>query len=325
MDLQDKVLEKLRGTDKYLSGEALSRSFGVTRAAVWKAVDALRKKGYAIESVPSRGYHLTHAPDLLTEGEIRCGLTTRLLGNRVVWMEETDSTNNEAKRQAVQGAAEGTVFIAERQTGGKGRLGRPWSSPAGGGIWMTVLLRPQLSPTEVGRITLLAGLAVCRALRGLGLDALIKWPNDIVISGKKVCGILTEMAAEEEQIHYVVVGMGVNCNIGVFPEELGQKATSLLLEAGHPFPRAPVARSILTELEACYDQMLAETTYDPIPAYRELCVSLNRQVRVPRGGKEITGTAVDVTPQGELVIALPDGGRIAVGFGEVAVQGIYGQ
>lgn len=191
---------------------------------------------------------------------------------------------------------------------------------------MSVLLRPDIALLEVTQITLITGLAVCRALRAAtGCDALIKWPNDIVIGGKKLVGILTEMAAEAERINYVVTGIGVNVNHQEFPEALAKKATSLYLETGTPFRRASLIRQILTELEDCYDRFITEASCDLLTPYKELCVSLGKQVSVERTGETIQGTAVDINHQGELVIRTKDGALVPIHSGEVAVQGIYGQ
>ena len=316
--MQKQVLSLLKQTDGYLSGEEISRQLGVSRAAVWKAVKALREKGYGIDSVTNRGYCLSSQPDLLDATAIQSGLSTHFLGRNIVVLEETDSTNEEAKRQGAAGAPDGTLCLAERQTGGKGRLGRSWSSPPGAGVWMSLLLRPQLAPQEATLLTLIAGLSVCRAIRRLtGCGAMIKWPNDIVIGRKKVCGILTELAADMEQIHYVVVGIGVNANLSEFEGELKKKATSLLLETGEKIDRAALIRAVLEEFEACYDRFVTDLTADFITPYEELCVSLNRQVSVIRGGREITGQSIGLSKEGELLIHCGDWLRGSHGTGDL--------
>lgn len=322
--MQERVLSLLKQADGYLSGEEISRQLGVSRAAVWKAVKALREKGYVIDSVTNRGYRLASQPDLLDAPSIQAGLSTRTLGRNIVSLEVIDSTNEEAKRQGAAGAPDGTLCVAEQQTGGKGRLGRTWASPPGSGVWMSLLLRPQLAPQEATQLTLIVGLSVCRAIRRLtGCEAMIKWPNDIVIGRKKVCGILTELAADMEQIHYVVVGIGINANLSEFPGELQKKATSLFLETGHKIDRAALVRAVLEEFEANYDRFLTDLTADFITPYEALCVSLNRQVSVIRGGREITGQSIGLTKAGELLIRTEDGTTLEIGSGEVTVQGIY--
>ena len=195
--MKQEILKCLKNATSYTSGEELSVRLGVTLAAVWKAVNTLIDDGYVIESVTNRGYRLLHAPDILTEEEIQDGLQTKFIGCKVYYYPQTDSTNSQARLEALNGAPDGSLFIADSQTAGKGRLGRAWSSPGEAGIWMSVLLRPAAAPQDILQITLAAGLAVCKALRlATGVDARIKWPNDIIIDGKKLCGVLTEMLAE---------------------------------------------------------------------------------------------------------------------------------
>ncbi len=322
--MQKKVLDLLKAADGFISGEDISRQLGVTRTSVWKAITALRKEGYVVESVTNRGYCLREVPDLLNVAQITEGLKTSVLGRTVVALPVVDSTNNEAKRQAVKGAAHGTLFVTEQQTGGKGRLGRSWESPSRQGICMSLLLRPQISPYEVTRITLLAGLAVCRAIRALTpCLAMIKWPNDVIIGRKKVCGILTEMAAETERVHYVVTGIGINVNTPSFPEQLHQKATSLYLETGNLYFRAALLQQILYEFELCYDAYLTDATADLLTPYKELCATLGRKIGFTRNGKMLIATAVDISHRGGLLVKLENGKKLEIHSGEVTVQGIY--
>ena len=322
--MQKKVLDLLKAADGFISGEDISRQLGVTRTSVWKAITALRKEGYVVESVTNRGYCLREVPDLLNVAQITEGLKTSVLGRTVVALPVVDSTNNEAKRQAVKGAAHGTLFVTEQQTGGKGRLGRSWESPSRQGICMSLLLRPQISPYEVTRITLLAGLAVCRAIRALTpCPAMIKWPNDDIIGRKKVCGILTEMAAETERVHYVVTGIGINVNTPSFPEQLHQKATSLYLETGNLYFRAALLQQILYEFELCYDAYLTDATADLLTPYKELCATLGRKIGFTRNGKMLIATAVDISHRGGLLVKLENGKKLEIHSGEVTVQGIY--
>ena len=322
--MQKKVLDLLKAADGFISGEDISRQLGVTRTSVWKAITALRKEGYVVESVTNRGYCLREVPDLLNVAQITEGLKTSVLGRTVVALPVVDSTNNEAKRQAVKGAAHGTLFVTEQQTGGKGRLGRSWESPSRQGICMSLLLRPQISPYEVTRITSLAGLAVCRAIRALTpCPAMIKWPNDVIIGRKKVCGILTEMAAETERVHYVVTGIGINVNTPSFPEQLHQKATSLYLETGNLYFRAALLQQILYEFELCYDAYLTDATADLLTPYKELCATLGRKIGFTRNGKMLIATAVDISHRGGLLVKLENGKKLEIHSGEVTVQGIY--
>lgn len=326
MAIREEILKRLRSTGEFVSGEELSEQLKVSRTAVWKYIGALRREGYEIESVTNRGYRLVSCPDRLTPDEIAADLGTRLIGRKIFSYPSIDSTNEEAKRQALSGAPDGSLFVAEQQTGGKGRLGRKWVSPAGAGIWMSILLRTESIPQKPAVTTLLAGLAVCRAIRSrTGIPAEIKWPNDVVAGGKKLCGILTEMSAEMEQIHYLIVGIGVNVNIEEFPPELSYKATSLLLKGGKPVRRVPLLQEILRQFDLLLQSSLPAPAPDFWEEYKSRCVSLGRQVTFTRNGAQVTGIAADVSPEGELVVRLPDGSLEIVFSGEVSVQGIYGK
>ena len=325
MDTKEKVLRALKETDGYLSGEVLSRQLGISRAAVWKAISSLREMGCRIDSVTHRGYRLLGIPDLLTGEALLEGLEDTFV-TRICAMKQVDSTNNEAKRQAQLGAPAGSLFVAEEQTGGKGRLGRQWSSPSGTGLWCSLLLRPKAVPEQVTGLTLLAGLAVARSIRALtGLNAQIKWPNDVVVEGRKLCGILTEMAAEMESVEYVVVGVGINVNTQSFPEEIAKKATSLLLETGKSWRRVQVLRQFLLETQALLGEWESQGTAALLPAYTADCVTIGRQVSTHRGGRFLTGKAEGITDTGELLVRLANGSLETINSGEVSVQGVYGE
>ncbi len=337
MALKEEILNRLRESDGYLSGEELSGRFHKSRTAVWKCVEALRRGGYEIDSAPNRGYRLISCPDRYSPEEISAGLGTEEIGRRIFCYESVDSTNEEAKRQALRGAPNGSLFIAEQQTGGKGRLGRSWLSPAGTGLWFSVLLRPGALPGgvrlpfQVAATTLLAGEAVCGAINsgavgGQGsVSARIKWPNDVLIGTRKVCGILTEMSAEVERVEFVVVGIGVNVNDASFPEELLRKATSLRIEYGAPVRRIPLLRGTLREFERLLRENAASLTPAFLERYRRDCVSLGRRVSFLRDGRRESGVAADISPEGELVVRMENGSFQTVRSGEVSVQGIYGQ
>jgi len=325
MTTKEEIVSRLRKSSGYVSGEDLSEHLNVSRTAIWKNIKSLREAGYEIESLTNRGYKLVSCPDAILPEVIEFGLKTTILAKKIYCYDSIDSTNQEAKRQALGGAPNGSLFIAEQQQGGKGRLGRIWNSPSGTGLWFSLLLRPGLIPTQVTSVTLLAGLAVCRAIRiCTDCAAMIKWPNDIVINNKKVCGILTEMAAEIDRVDYLVVGIGINVNNASFPEELQVKATSLLLETGTAVFRAGLLQEILREFE-----LLLKSSTNENPAlleeYKRLCISLSRRVGFTRNNKALEGTAVDISPEGELIVQCDDSTRIPVSSGEVTVQGIYGQ
>jgi BirA family biotin operon repressor/biotin-[acetyl-CoA-carboxylase] ligase len=290
--------------DEFVSGEAISGKLGLTRAAVWKHVNSLRAAGYRIEAVPARGYRLAEVPDRLTALELRPLLNTHDLGRELHCYDELGSTNDRAKELAEEGAEHGEVVVAEAQTAGRGRRGREWVSPARRNLYFSVILRPELPPSRAAELTLVASIAICDAARQAGVDAGIKWPNDLLASGKKLAGILTELAAEPDRVHWAVVGVGVNVNARPedFPEELRGEATSLLIERRSPAPRALFAAACFTALEDWLDRH-AEQGFGVIrDAWRERSVTLGREVSVKTEGREIVGVAEDIDVQGALLV-----------------------
>jgi BirA family biotin operon repressor/biotin-[acetyl-CoA-carboxylase] ligase len=295
--------------DEFVSGEAISDKLGLTRAAVWKHVEALRAQGYRIDAVPARGYRLAAIPDRLTALELRPLLNTHDLGQVLHCREEVGSTSDLAKELAEAGAEHGEVVIAESQTAGRGRRGRSWVSPPRRNLYFSVVLRPDLPPVRAAELTLVASVALCDAVRQAGVDAGIKWPNDLLASGKKIAGVLTELAAEPEKVQWVVLGAGVNVNARPedFPPELRGEATSLLIERGQPAPRALFAAACLTALEEWIDRH-AEEGFAPIrAAWRERSVTLGREVVVKAGGQDVTGVAEDIDEAGALLVRGPKG------------------
>lgn len=322
--MKEEILRMLKETGDYVSGQELSQRLHVSRSAVWKHIKALKEEGYEIDSVTNRGYLLKNIPELWDKQQIEENLKTLRLGRELLLLHKVDSTNEELKRRARSGAVHGLVCVAEKQVAGKGRLGRVWSSPAGVGIWMSVLLRPDISPFEVSGITLAAGLAVCRAVQKLtGCNAKIKWPNDVVIGRKKVCGILTEMSAESDRVDFTVVGIGINVNTDSFPEEIACKATSLKIETGKHLSRTALLCEVLLQLEIYTDEFLLNTCGSITDEYKENCVTIGRKVSAVRGGVQVMGEAVDVTLSGALVIREKNGKLTEINSGEVVVQGIY--
>ena len=290
--------------DEFVSGEAISNKLGLTRAAVWKHVESLRAQGYRIDAVPARGYRLTGVPDRLTPLELRPLLNTHDLGRVVHWFEEIGSTNDRAKELAEQGAEHGEVVVAEAQTSGRGRRGRAWASPARKNLYFSVVLRPELPPARAPELTLVGSVAVCDALRQAGVQAGIKWPNDLLASGRKIAGILTELAAEPDRVEWVVLGAGVNVNARPedFPAEVRDDATSILLERGQAAPRALFAAACFTALEDWTDRH-AEEGFGPVrEAWRERSVTLGREVAVTVDGRELVGVAEDIDETGALLV-----------------------
>ncbi len=318
MKVKDKILSILESSEGYVSGEEISRALDISRAAVWKHIKSLRSAGYVISSSTNRGYRLEYSPDTLSAEGIAKGLKTEFIGRNIFLYDETDTTNNRAKENS--SSPDGSVFIAETQYGGKGSRGRAWSSPRGNGIYLTVLLKPDLPPSQAAQATLAAGLAVCRAI---GHGAQIKWPNDIVIGSKKVCGILTEMSSEADTVNYIACGIGVNVNDESFGGELENKATSMYIESGVKYRRSDVAAQILNELERVYKQFSDGGLAPILDEYRSNCVTLGREVSVIFKNKTVVGTATDVDEYGVLSVCTDDG-VIRVNSGDVSVRGIYG-
>lgn len=324
--MREKILGLLRGGGDYISGERMSEAFGVSRSMVWKVIRGLRDEGYVIDSVTSKGYKLVGVPDLVTGEEIRSVLQTKTFGGKIYDYREVDSTNVVAKRKAREGAPEGTVVIADSQTGGKGRLGKVWDSPGGTGVWMSVVVRPEIPPQDVSGITLVAGLAICEAIREVtSLPAYIKWPNDIVVNGKKVCGILTEMSAEIDRVNYVIIGMGINVNTTDFPEELQKIGTSLNIESGKNYKRKDIVAQILIFFETYYDKYKQEKSLEGIlEAYKKLCITLKNDVQVINRDDAYWARPLDIDKAGSLIVEREDGSKETITSGEVSVRGIYG-
>lgn len=303
--MKDMLLAVLKDkADMYVSGEELSRKLGVSRTAVWKHIGSLRNEGYDIKSAPRRGYKLVAVPDLLLPAEISEGLRTSVLGKQIYYHTEADSTNRLAKKLAMDGEPEGSVVLAEQQVAGKGRMGREWSSPAGG-IWMSVILRPRLAPHQVQALTLTAAVAaVAATYNATGVMTGIKWPNDLLLGGKKISGILTEVSAEMERVNYLILGVGFNANIPgeVFNERQLPEAGSLLTETGIPVKRALWVKLFLEKLEHYYLLAMREGFADIFHAWRRYSVTLGEEVEVHIAGRIETGVAVDIDSNGALQV-----------------------
>ena len=312
------VLQVLRGATNAISGEYLAAQLGLSRAAVWKRVHRLTAQGYVIEGSPRRGYRLLAVPDKLLPEEVLQGLKARLFKGPVHHFETLDSTNHLAKELAAQGAPEGTVVVAEAQTGGRGRLGREWNSPPGVGLYVSLVLRPMLPPMELPQITLTTAVAVVRAVhRVTGLAPGIKWPNDLLLNGKKLGGILTEMETESDRIRHVVVGLGLNVNNPGFPPELAATATSLTLTVGGAFSRVHLLQAWLEEFEELYGRFLNQRFPEILEEWKNSAVTLGKMVTVRQGPREISGQAMDVAPDGALLLRTANGEMVRVTSGEI--------
>lgn len=316
------MLKKHR--DEFISGERISQELGISRTAVWKHINILREEGYEIESMPKNGYKLVSSPDILILEEIEEYLTTNFIGRNIYYFDSLDSTNTKAKEMAMD-EEEGTVVVAEEQIKGKGRLGRNWVSPKGKGIWMSIILKPNMLPSEVAKLTLIGAAAVNKALEEMGIISYIKWPNDIVIQGKKVCGILTEMSCELNIINYVIMGIGINVNLlkEDFSQELVDKATSLKEITGRDLDRKRLLASVLNYFENLYLPFKQRGDISAtIDISREKSLLIGKEIRILRGNDEKIGRALDIDEQGGLIIEYKDGTREHIFSGEVSIRGL---
>lgn len=324
--MKSDILSALRKSGDYVSGQELSERLQVSRTAVWKKIKELQGDGYKIEAVPNRGYRIVGEPDVITAEEVESRLDTAWAGHPVVYLTEVSSTNQYAKKIAEDGAAQGTLVVADFQNHGKGRSGRVWTTPRGSAIAMTLVLRPQLPPVSVPMVTLVMGLAVARACRDMyHLPAGIKWPNDVVVNGKKLCGILTEMSTELNYVNYVVIGTGINVNVREFPEELRDRATSLVLETGRETGRAELIARCMKRFEEYYEQFLRAGDLSLLmDEYNELLLNRDRKVQVLETEHSYCGVARGIDREGCLLVLREDGTQVRVFSGEVSVRGVYG-
>ena len=324
--MKEEILRLLRSADGYISGQELCNRFGVSRTAVWKAINQLKEAGYEIEAQQNKGYRLMAAPDLMTEAEIKSLMHTEWVAKEVLYFDTIDSTNTKAQELAEKGYPSGTLVVADKQESGKGRRGRSWVSPSGTGIFMTLMIKPDINPNNASMLTLVAALAIAKAITSVtGEEAMIKWPNDIVVNSKKVCGILTEMNAQFDYINHIVVGIGINVHNESFPEEISQMASSLMIEAGGKrFHRAQIIAETMSYFEQYYDTFLKTQDLSAlVREYDELLVNRNKSVRVLDPKEPFDGKAMGITPKGELIVETWESRKL-VSSGEVSVRGIYG-
>lgn len=327
--MKEQVLALLTAqAGKYISGEEISARLGVSRAAVWKAVAALREGGCDIEAAPRRGYRLLSAADRLTEGSILPHLPPAREKNLLICLDTVDSTNNYAKALAINGGLDGTAVVADHQSGGRGRLGRGFQSPKGKGVYLTMLFRPNLPPVRAINFTAYVAVAVCDGIEAAtGLRPGIKWTNDIVLGGRKLCGILTEMGVEGEtgELQYIITGVGINANHAPedFSPEVRSMAASLAQTLGHPIDRGALCAHVITALEDMYGKWLRGEG-DYLSRYRADCLTLGKPVRLLRGDKEEEAFAEDIDDSFGLIVRHSDGRRETVTAGEVSVRGLWG-
>lgn len=323
LDMEQRLLGLLRRCDGgLLSGEKIGTVLSISRTAVWKHVKRLRDRGYRIDAVPARGYRLVAAPDALTVCELAPGLRTSRIGCRIICVRETESTNLLAFHLADEGAADGTVVIAETQTGGRGRLGRRWESPPGVNLYCSVIIRPPISPLHASQLTFLSAVAVSRAIENATpLRPCIKWPNDILVNGRKIAGLLNEMNAETDTIHCVVLGIGVNINMekNQFPEGLRQPASSLSLESGAVVDRRDFTRSLLSALDTLYDGYLRNGFAVIRDEWLARSMITGKRVRVSFGEGTSVGEVAGIDMDGALLLRSGDGSCERVLAGDVTI------
>ena len=324
--MKEEILKMLRETDGYISGQELCNKFGVSRTAIWKVMKQLKEAGYNIEAQQNKGYHIVSAPDVMDAAELKSIWKPKWVGCEILYFDSIDSTNTKAQELAEKGYPSGTLVVADKQIAGKGRRGRNWESPSGCGIFMTLMLKPDINPNNASMLTLVSALAVAKALADItGKDAKIKWPNDIVIDGRKVCGILTEMSAQFDYINNIVIGIGINVNNSSFPEEISATASSLrLLSGGKKYRRAEIIEKIMEYFEKYYSIFLeTEDLSALVNEYNAMLVNMKKQVKVLDPKEPFEGTAMGITKTGELIVDTWESRKL-VSSGEVSVRGIYG-
>lgn len=320
------ILKMLREADGYVSGQEICAKFGVSRTAVWKVVRQLQEEGYQVEAVRSKGYRIVDVPDVMTAEEVKSQIDTEWAGRNVIYYPETDSTNLRIKQLGDEGAPHGTLAVADRQTKGRGRRGRSWESPGGSCIYMSLLLRPDIAPDKAPMLTL---VMACSAAEGImdctDAEVRIKWPNDLIVGGKKLVGILTEMSTQIDYINHVTIGVGINVNIKEFPEEIKETATSLCLETGKTIKRAPVIAAVMRHFEEDYKVfMQTEDMSGLMEKYSRLLINKDREVLILGRESQYTARAEGISSNGELIVRKEDGTIENIRAGEVSVRGIYG-
>jgi len=322
-DVAAQIINRLSKAGDFLSGEELSRDFGMTRSAVWKHIRLLRAEGYHVDAVTGRGYRLSGLTGRPVEAEVTPFLTGQRFGRNLFYHSVTASTNLLAKALANDGSPEGSVVVADSQTGGRGRMGRIWVSPSGVNLYFSLILRPGVPLIRVPQLTLLVAAAVHQALSSAAADLvpLIKWPNDILLNGRKVCGVLCEMQSEPDLTHFVVVGIGINVNQSLMPSELQDMATSLFLETGRLFSRPELLASVLNHFEPLYDAWLLQDDLGFILPYLERYSLLqSKQVTIDQFKRKVSGKVAGISRGGELKVESSDGQVLFISSGEAHLR-----
>lgn len=321
---REEIAGLLKERGGYVSGTEMAATFAVTRAAIWKAVGLLKQDGYVIESSPSKGYRLVASPDLcISDLRKRISSAAQTIGHELIFFDSVSSTNTVAMQMASQGCSDGAVVIADSQTGGKGRLGRSWISPPGKNIYMSIVLRPGISPRDATAITLLSAVACASAVRrSCPVDATIKWPNDLIVGTRKLGGILTEIKADIDSISHAVVGIGINVNLALddIPDEIKPIATSLLIETGEPFSRTELAGNLLFEFDRWYKLLQAKGKRVIIDEWLTMSSTIGKEVHVTAGNQTFQGIAEGIDDEGLLIVRLQDGSYRTISAGDVTLR-----
>ena len=325
MDIKTRVLMELKSADSYVSGQDICERCNVSRTAVWKIINGLKAEGYEIDSVTNKGYRIIKAPDILSKSEIESVMAEGSIVNRVIYFDETDSTNTRAKLLGEEGVADGTLVVADCQNSGKGRRGKSFSSPNGQSVYMTFLLRPDISPAKAAMITILSAMAVRGALSEVcQIDTNIKWPNDVVADGKKICGILTEMSAELTRVNYVAVGIGINVNNEKMPKDIENVAVSARMLTGKVYSRSLIIGSVCRWFSDYYRKFISTLSLSPIKEeYNRYLINMNKEVEIVRDNESYRAKSLGIDDDGRLLVER-NGKTETVLSGEVSVRGVYG-
>lgn len=323
--MKEKILKLLNENGAvYLSGEQVSQILGISRTAVWKHIKALKAAGYEIESISNKGYRLKSASSDLDALALKMIINQTNVVKAGYYFEQIDSTNQEAKRHALSGQRINQLFVADEQTAGRGRLGRTWASQRKEGLWFSLLLYPEIQPDQASTLTLVAASAMSKAIeKTTGLDVGIKWPNDLILGRKKVCGILTEMSAEINHLHYVIVGIGTNLGQMTFDDALKEKATSIRAE-GKSITAKALLEAFLETFEQDYNRFCQQDISCVIEEQKKRSVTIGRRVCITRGNEQLEAEAIDIDNEGKLVVRFDDGSVTALFSGEISVRGING-
>lgn len=318
--MEDKILDELKKTKDYISGEYLSSTLNVSRTAIWKHIKNLKSKGYIIEGISNKGYKLISSPDLLNKNELLLLITTSIIGKNIIYFDNIDSTNIKAKELAQKNIKDGSIIIAEQQALGSGRFNRKWISPRGG-LWFTLVLRPTIPPTEAPKITQIAAASIYKTLMDFNINTTIKWPNDILLNDKKLCGILAEMKCDMDRVHYLVLGIGMNINIdeSAFDESIKSTATSLKIQCNKQFERSEILAAFLNHFETLYNKFLYNLDLsETISICREHSNVFGKQAKLITYNTEEIVTCISLSDSGDLVVKDSLGNEKSVLTGEIS-------